>query len=301
VARAGRALAGGVVLAGLLGLIPGMAGTPAVSLAPAEGAVVLLLGAGMLLRDLSWPRRMPVAWVLLPAAAWLSMLGIVAFLYQAIAPPGEQGQAVLPLLLAVSGVLLAAGALLVRPADDFIRLLLSDSVGGASVRRLLGAAVVLPVLLGGVRLVGQYAGLYDSAFGAALFAVAVIALFALFIWIDSQIVQRAERERARSDQALRESEQRLFQTLEMLPVGVFVADTAGRAYYVNRMGAEILGGEIPPGSDVSSLGDRVPLFLAGTEQRYPADRQPIARALRGERAHSLDVELRITTFRRFPL
>jgi light-regulated signal transduction histidine kinase (bacteriophytochrome) len=52
---------------------------------------------------------------------------------------------------------------------------------------------------------------------------------------------------------------------------------------------------------VSSLGDRVPLFLAGTEQRYPADRQPIARALRGERAHSLDVELRLPTGRRVPL
>lgn len=44
-----------------------------------------------------------------------------------------------------------------------------------------------------------------------------------------------------AEETLRESEHRLAQFLEAVPVGVFVVDGSGRSYYANRMAQQILG------------------------------------------------------------
>jgi signal transduction histidine kinase len=153
------------------------------------------------------------------------------------------------------------------------------------------AAVVIPTLFGWIRLTGQRAGLYDTEFGLALFVVIMIALFTFIIWTDALRVHGAEEARAAADRSLQESERRLFQILEAMPVGVFVLDQHGRAYYANRASQEILGKGLVAGASVNELPDLYRACVSGTDTPYPPERQPFVRALLGERAHATDVEI----------
>ncbi|MBE9224892.1 AAA family ATPase [Phormidium sp. LEGE 05292] len=82
--------------------------------------------------------------------------------------------------------------------------------------------------------------------------------------------------------ALRESERRLAQFLEAVPVGVFVTDAHGKPYYANQTAQQILGKGIVPEATPAQLTEVYQVYQAGTEQLYPTEKQPILRALNGE-------------------
>jgi PAS domain S-box-containing protein len=98
-------------------------------------------------------------------------------------------------------------------------------------------------------------------------------------------------ERKRGEEALRESERRLFQFMDAMPVGVFVIDASGKPYYTNQAGQQILGKGIVPDTTLDNLGEIYHAYLAGTQQIYPADRLPSVRALSGERVVVRDIEI----------
>ncbi len=89
---------------------------------------------------------------------------------------------------------------------------------------------------------------------------------------------------------VRESENRLAQFLEAIPVGVSVLDASGKLYYSNRVAIQLLGKEV-----ISVTSEQLPevyqLYKAGTEQEYPFADLPIVRALKGESATAEDMEI----------
>ena len=103
-------------------------------------------------------------------------------------------------------------------------------------------------------------------------------------------------ERKRSEEALRASEARLRQILESMPIGVFVMDAAGKPYFANRYARSIAW--VDGGSGEVAFPGNV--LLAGTDQPYPAERNPLLRALTKESSVVADMEL-AAAGRRIPL
>ena len=93
------------------------------------------------------------------------------------------------------------------------------------------------------------------------------------------------------NQALSESESRLAQFLDAIPVGVFVTDRHGKPYYTNPTGKQILGQGVVDSTTALELREVYQAYLAGTEQLYPNDRNPIVKALKGEIAKIDDMEI----------
>lgn len=104
-------------------------------------------------------------------------------------------------------------------------------------------------------------------------------------------LQEEIAERQRAQEALRISERRLAQFLEALPVGIFVVDGSGKTYYANQTAQELLGKAIVPDVMTAQLPVVYQSYVAGTQQIYPVDQQPIMRALKGEIATVDDVEI----------
>lgn len=96
----------------------------------------------------------------------------------------------------------------------------------------------------------------------------------------------------KAEEAVINSERRLAQFLDAVPVGVFVVDATGKPYYANEMAQQILGIRITREFNILALSQMYQAYLVGTERLYPCDRQPIVRALRGESATVDDVEIR---------
>ena len=94
------------------------------------------------------------------------------------------------------------------------------------------------------------------------------------------VEQRALSEHAES--AIRESEQRLFQLVESMPVGVVVVDARRVLYYANAAAQAIGGPGLRGNPTAADLEQIYPIFLPGTNQICPDDRLPAARALSGE-------------------
>jgi signal transduction histidine kinase/CHASE3 domain sensor protein len=110
--------------------------------------------------------------------------------------------------------------------------------------------------------------------GAGLMAV-VLLLGA------ARTINRDIAQRERAEAALRESESRLFQILEAIPVGVFVVDGAGLPYYANRTSKAILGEGLDREIGTKRLAERYQVYVAGTTDPYPPERIPFVDALAG--------------------
>jgi hypothetical protein len=112
---------------------------------------------------------------------------------------------------ALAFVLLSVGSLLARPDRPISKLLLSESVGGLMVRRLLPFAIAIPVVLGWLERKGRLAELYQDEFGDTLLVVASIALIGIVIGWQGAALERIDRERF---EAIREMK-RAFETLAL--------------------------------------------------------------------------------------
>ncbi|MFK5969421.1 MAG: ATP-binding protein [Candidatus Marithrix sp.] len=83
-----------------------------------------------------------------------------------------------------------------------------------------------------------------------------------------------------------ESERRLTQFLEAMPVGVFVTDANANPYYANKRAQNLLNSD----SD-SKIKFPSQMYLANTEQLYPAEKQPNTLALQGNSITVDDIEI----------
>ncbi|MBD1885052.1 AAA family ATPase [Microcoleus vaginatus] len=90
---------------------------------------------------------------------------------------------------------------------------------------------------------------------------------------------------------VRESENRLAQFLEAIPVGVSVLDASGNFYYSNRVAIQLLGKGVIPEVTSEQLPEVYQLYKAGTEEEYPSAELPTTRALIGESATVDDMEI----------
>ena len=88
--------------------------------------------------------------------------------------------------------------------------------------------------------------------------------------------------RQAAEAATRENEQRLFQILEAVPLGISVFDSDQRPYYVNQAGQQILGQGNAPDATLAEVAATYQAYQAGTDQLYPTEALPIVRAFAGE-------------------
>jgi PAS domain S-box-containing protein len=100
------------------------------------------------------------------------------------------------------------------------------------------------------------------------------------------------RAQEKENALLRESERKLNQILEAIPLGINVIDTATKFVYVNQTALKIYGKESSSDAPLETCSDVYPqLYIAGTEQQYPLEDLPLIRALREEKTIIDDLEI----------
>ncbi|MEG5035254.1 AAA family ATPase [Microcoleus sp. AT3-D2] len=90
---------------------------------------------------------------------------------------------------------------------------------------------------------------------------------------------------------VKESEGRLTQFLEAMPVGVAIHSPTGQLHYANQTAQQLLGLNIAPESQTEQIAKAYQIYRAGTQDLYPTDQLPIVRSLAGEAAKADDLEL----------
>jgi signal transduction histidine kinase len=85
-----------------------------------------------------------------------------------------------------------------QPDRGIMRLLLSEGLGGVLARRLLPFSVIVPPIFGWFRLLGQRAGLYDTAAGVTLLVSLHVAVFTVFVLWCVRAIEQIDGERRKT-------------------------------------------------------------------------------------------------------
>ncbi len=116
------------------------------------------------------------------------------------------------------------------------------SLAGIMTRRLLPVAVMLPALIGWLRLRGELAGMYPSGVGVALFAVSTSIIFATLVLRTGASLQRTDEQRVLAQEQLEQVVERLARTnseLERLATVDGLTGVLNRRAWLERFEAEI--------------------------------------------------------------
>ena len=95
-------------------------------------------------------------------------------------------------------------------------------------------------------------------------------------------VERSRAEAVEHAGVVRESEQRMVQLIESMPVGVIVLSTSGEIEFVNRAASNIAGPGMRAHATSEELSTVYPVYVPGTHDAYPVDKLPAVRALAGD-------------------
>jgi signal transduction histidine kinase/CheY-like chemotaxis protein len=171
-------------------------------IAPNTGLNLLLVGIALIFLD--WePRpnlRPAQVFVLVPAT--VALTSVLGYAYGIGALYGLARYIPMALPTAVAFLLLSIGILCARPGRGLTAVVMSDDAGGVLARRLLPAAVLIPPVLGWLRLGGEQAGWYSTELGLALGIVLNVLLFTVLIWVTSRSLNRADITRKMGERRL---------------------------------------------------------------------------------------------------
>jgi two-component system sensor histidine kinase/response regulator len=132
----------------------------------------------------------------------LALLAIIGYAYSALALTAVERFLPMAVNTAAAFGLLSVGILLARADRGLMAALSSPSAGGVMARRLLPAAIAIPMVLGWLRWLGQNLGVFEPVTGLSLFVLAIIVIFSALIWLNAASLDRMDRQRRHAERRL---------------------------------------------------------------------------------------------------
>jgi PAS domain S-box-containing protein len=167
-------------------------------MAPSAAFAFLLNGVALTMLDVETRGGARPAQHLGLIALFLSLLVALGHVYQ-ISPLQNfiltRGWPEMTTLMAMIFVALSIGVVCARPRNGLISLLSSENSGGYIARRLLPAAIAIPVVFGSAALLGVKAGYFEGSFGVLLVTMASALFFLGLIWRSATRVRDRDAER----------------------------------------------------------------------------------------------------------
>ena len=116
-----------------------------------------------------------------------------------------------------------------------------DHAGSVMARQLLPALLMIPLLIGWLRLYGERAGYFESAVGVVLVAITYAACFLFLLWLSARSVNRTDDKRQTAVEELRKSEGKYRTIVETANEGIWITDAERKTILINQRMADMLG------------------------------------------------------------
>ena len=201
-----------------------------------------LLGCALLLLDqrVGHARHRPSEWLAMPV--WLSSFAaLLGYLYGVESLYAIRPYSSTALHTTIAFQCCALGVWFSRPDQGLMRVISSSGPGGHLARRLLPPIVVIPVFLGWLRVKGQDAGHFGTAFGTAVFVASCLVCLSILVVSTAKALHAADIERRQAELKLQESEDYLALTLKSIGDGVITTNLQGLITSMNPVAAELTG------------------------------------------------------------
>jgi len=220
----------------------GAAGTLHGGRMPFSAAVsFVFFGTAILVLDVRTRRGNVSSQILAISVGILGFLGLLGYIYNL---PEMAGYAVHTRMAAhgaVTFIVLSIGVLALRPDDGIIGEIHGNRVGSFMARRLLPAAIGVPIVIGWITEEGESLRLYGNQFGEVIAATAYIAIAFVLTWRIARSLNQMDAERKSAAEALRQTEGHYKLMVEHASDLIYNVDSRGYITFVNPATVRMMG------------------------------------------------------------
>lgn len=171
----------------------------------------------------------------------ISLFSLLGYLFQVKSFYGVLIYLQMSLHTALSFFLISVSFLFASSDSALMKNITSKMSGSVTARRLLPAAIIIPSVLGFLRLWGYWKGTYENEIGMVLYALTTILLFVIFIWFNTSALNRRDLQSQQTKEALRQSEEQNRAIFDNGPDAIVVIDENGKIVKWNNQSRELFG------------------------------------------------------------
>jgi PAS domain S-box-containing protein len=243
-------------------LLPGPHSIPG-RMAPTTAVSFVFLGCALILLPVETKRGYRPAQLLSLLTALISLTSIVGYLYSVVSFYHIASYPGMAVHTALGIFLLSHGVFFLYPERGFAAAISSESLGGVIVRRLLPAALLVPLVIGWFGMEGEKAGLYGPEFGLALMVTLNVVVFTVWIYSSGRQIHQISVARAEAEQARTELNYTLQALIDAFPLPVVAMDRAAKIQTWNRAAERVFGW-----SSLQVRGQSNPLICEDRHEEY---------------------------------
>ncbi len=131
-------------------------------------------------------------------------------------------------------LLLSIGIVFSRPYQGIPSIIISEDSGGLLSRRLIPPAIVLPIILGYLGLLGIGGKIYAAELGISLLVMGTVIFFVALILINAALLDKVDIERRRIEQALKFNQVQLQAILDNTTSIIYIYDIEDKYLLINK-------------------------------------------------------------------
>ncbi len=184
----------------------------------------LLLNVSLVTLPYRHGHRLRISHLALIPVLLISLFSFLSYLYRTSSL--EHPIYFIPMALhtAICFFLLSLSILFATPDMGFMKDITSKLTGSSIARVLVPAAIIVPALLGFLRLWGSRQNFYTNDFGIALLTISTIVVFFAIVWYNTVIMNRRDLAQMKASQALNDSEEQVKAIFSNAPDAIVLID-----------------------------------------------------------------------------
>jgi PAS domain S-box-containing protein len=244
----------------IIGIIPN-------GMAPNTAACFIFCGTSVLLINFDRKKKTNPSQYLALLTGFTGLLSLLGYVYQVQAFYGVLVYIPMALHTSFCFLLFSVAILFACPGKGFMREMTSGYSGGLMARILMPAAIIIPVIIGLLRLRGSWAGLYSDEFGSAIFALSVIIIFLVLIWYNAILLNRRDQQKKQTEDELKRSEGQITAIFNNAPDAIVVINSTGKIIKWNPEAERLFGWREPEVINKTLAETIIPEELRETHQK----------------------------------
>ena len=172
-------------------------------MAPTSATAFVAIGLALLLLNRKTRHGHQPSQALSLCSALIAMVALSGYIYHAVALTRLMLYTQMAVHTTICFISLSIAVFFARPRGSIAGELTGEGSGSVMARRFLPAVFLIPIVLGWVRLEGQYAGYYGTELGLALYVTATIVVFAFLVCLSARHMNREYEQRRAAEIAIR--------------------------------------------------------------------------------------------------
>ncbi|MDP4212542.1 MAG: PAS domain S-box protein [Bacteroidota bacterium] len=207
-----------------------------------SGLCFLMIGLSLLLLRVRIRKRINFSQTTILACGFISLLSIISHIYRVQKFYGLQYYKPMGIHTAFAFFFISIAILFIMPDSGIIKEFTSSNIGSVTARSIIPFAILVPIILGYLRLCGHWMSLFTVEFGVTFLVLSIVLVFVALTWYNALTLNRRDLLKIASDNALLRSEQK-FRLLvsHVKDYAIFMVDPDGLIVSWNE-GAESIKG-----------------------------------------------------------